>query len=64
LTLEEIEKEINGYYKWFAENAGSVVVQEAGDLADLWALFDRGVRNAAKSMSPEEILYEFGYNYG
>lgn len=40
MTLEEAENEIHGIYRWFAEEAPGVVVQEEGHLAQLWAVVD------------------------
>lgn len=41
MNIVEVEREIAAVYRWFAERAPGVRVQEAGRLADLWALFDR-----------------------
>lgn len=43
MRLEEVEKEIQAVYRWFAEQAPGVRVQEHGRLAQLWAEFDSQV---------------------
>ena len=45
-TLADIENEIAAIYRWFAKQAPGVVVQEAGTLADLWAIFDAEVEQS------------------
>lgn len=40
ISLDEVEREIEGHYRFFFENAPGVVVQERGHLADLWAIAD------------------------
>lgn len=43
MMLEEAENEIASIYRWFAEEAPGVVVQEEGHLAQLWAFVDARV---------------------
>lgn len=40
MKLPEIETRIRDHYVWFHQNAPGVVVQEEGELARLWALWD------------------------
>lgn len=40
MTLEQVEMEINHFYKWFAREAPGVTAREEGTLGDLWALAD------------------------
>lgn len=40
ITLDEAEQAIKRHYEFFAKEAPGVVVQEAGELASLWAIAD------------------------
>lgn len=48
-TLNEIETAIYEHYRFFAVTAPGVVVQETGDLAAWWALFDREITKEEES---------------
>lgn len=61
MNLEQVEQKIYQYYRHFAEIAPNVVVQETGDLASLWALFDRLTRNEMRGMTADEIVDEYGW---
>lgn len=62
MNLEQIEAKIHQYYRHFAEIAPGVVVQETGDIAALWALFDRATRNQMREMTLDDIVSEFGWS--
>lgn len=40
-SLNEVENEIAGIYRWFSQEAPGVSVREEGHLAQLWAVADR-----------------------
>ena len=40
MSIEQIENDIAGIYRWWAQSAPGVTPLEAGHLADLWALAD------------------------
>lgn len=40
MSLTQVENEIHSIYRWFAQEAPGVTVQEEGHLAQLWALAD------------------------
>lgn len=41
LSLAETEQKIYDHYQWFAKEAPGIEVQEAGVLAQWWAIADR-----------------------
>ena len=43
MTLDEVEFRIFEIYQFFHRESPGTVVQEAGELAALWAIFDRAV---------------------
>lgn len=43
MDLVEVEREIEGFYRWFSANAPGVRVREVGRLAQLWREFDSRV---------------------
>lgn len=46
MNIEQVEKEIQGIYHFYADNAPGVTPVETGHLAELWAL--------AVQLSPDE----------
>ena len=60
MTLEQVEREIAGHYRWFAKEAPGVTPMETGALAQLWAVFDRKVEEQRVTMYPDEFYAEFG----
>ena len=43
-TLEEAESRLYEIYQWFHREAPDVVVQEAGEVGDLWRIVDDFLR--------------------
>lgn len=41
IELSEVERRIYNTYQWFAKESPLTVVQETGQLAQLWAIADR-----------------------
>lgn len=43
MTLDEVEERIHSIYMWWSITAPGVYPKEEGELAALWAIFDRAV---------------------
>lgn len=70
MKLEDVEAEINSYYRTMTARAVEVVgplkaqevkIVEHGRLEQLWALADHLYLEDARTMEPEDIIANYGY---
>lgn len=61
MNIDNIESEIQSHYRFFADQAPGVPVQEVGTLSQLWSLADYMYREQAIDMTDKQIVYNFGY---